>query len=567
MKPFFIRATVAAIAFTSALLSYGQPPSSSEVLSLNKTVTRDINPESSQFFSLHLKSADYVNGSITQQGKVSIAIYLPDNSVLRKFRAAPSDGKHSFAFAAEVAGDYKIELTTDDKPARCELRIDAITALDERLQPEPWTDPNPSPRVEALRRQIASGNTDTAPFWKQVATEGTPLIEPYGKDGRYQLVTFLWRAMYETRSVFVRSPIRLPELQLNDYAMHRLMNTDVWYLTVKIPSGAGFDYRISPNDPLVFDGPRSSQRAVTSQMDPLNPHRWSCDPQESRFRCHSYAELPGAAPRTWFVKKRGIAEGKIETKQLHSDIQKLDRTVAIYTPPDYQTKGRPNHLLVVFDGDDYLDDDTAMPTTLNNLIAGSKIPPTVAVMVYNVDGRRLKDLLLNQEFADFMAKELMPWVREHYNVSTEAAQTVVIGHSAGGVAAVYMGLRYPGVFGNVLSQSGAVWWSPEMDLGNQDATDEPNWLARQFIVSPTSAVRFYLEAGTFEVDTSGRGSGILEANRQLREVLLAKGYEVHYQQFVGGHDTVSWRGTLADGLLALLGTKNKHPEQAAPPSK
>jgi enterochelin esterase family protein len=39
----------------------------------------------------------------------------------------------------------------------------------------------------------------------------------------------------------------------------------------------------------------------------------------------------------------------------------------------------------------------------------------------------------------------------------------------------------------------------------------------------------------------------------MRDVLLAKGYEVHYQQFVGGHDYLSWRGTFADGLLALIG--------------
>ena len=45
----------------------------------------------------------------------------------------------------------------------------------------------------------------------------------------------------------------------------------------------------------------------------------------------------------------------------------------------------------------------------------------------------------------------------------------------------------------------------------------------------------------------------MEPNRQIRDVPLAKGYEVHYQQFVGGHNYVSWRGTFADGLLALVG--------------
>jgi len=66
-------------------------------------------------------------------------------------------------------------------------------------------------------------------------------------------------------------------------------------------------------------------------------------------------------------------------------------------------------------------------------------------------------------------------------------------------------------------------------------------------------LRFYLAAGTFEIDRDGGGGNILESTRYLRDVLLAKGYQVHYQQFVGGHDGLSWRGTLADCLIALLG--------------
>ena len=67
------------------------------------------------------------------------------------------------------------------------------------------------------------------------------------------------------------------------------------------------------------------------------------------------------------------------------------------------------------------------------------------------------------------------------------------------------------------------------------------------------SLKFYMDAGSFEVDTSGGGGAILEPSRHMRDVLLAKGYQVHYRENVGGHDYLSWRGSLADGLIALLG--------------
>ena len=80
-------------------------------------------------------------------------------------------------------------------------------------------------------------------------------------------------------------------------------------------------------------------------------------------------------------------------------------------------------------------------------------------------------------------------------------------------------------------------------------------MAKQFVESPRLSLRFYLTAGKDEFDWSGRGRGILEASRHIRDVLLAKGYEVYYDEFYGGHDFLSWRGSLADGLIALLGNQ------------
>jgi hypothetical protein len=105
---------------------------------------------------------------------------------------------------------------------------------------------------------------------------------------------------------------------------------------------------------------------------------------------------------------------------------------------------------------------------------------------------------------------------------------------------------------NVDSAKREFWWAPDHKFGGEPTT-ETGWLAKEFIKSPKLALRFYMDAGLFEIDFSGSGGGILEPSRQMRDVLLAKGYEVHYQEFASGHDCLNWRGTLADGLITLIG--------------
>jgi enterochelin esterase family protein len=542
-----------------------------ERLAPSQTVAKKIEAGKTELLTIDLNDGDYVNASIGYKGNIKLFLLSPDGTIYRRLiNGSSGEAKIPFAFTAEGGGRYSFTVENPaDQSANYELEISQVISLDERLKPQPWSDPYPSPRIQKLRAQVAAGQTSTESFWKQVAVDNTPLVEPFGTDGKYQLVTFLWRSTHDTRNVFVRGSF-LGVGPPADYSMHQIPNSDVWYLTLKLPSGARFPYQLSPNDPLTFASPRAAQRNATRQADPLNPHRSVyCPPTASKFRCDSLAELPGAPPQPWLVAKPGIAEGRLEKQSIKSAIQKIDRPFSIYTPANYKADGPPNALLVSFDGED-LPDDPHPLTTLNNLIAASKIPPTVAVFVDNVPRRRLVDLVADPEFADFMAKELVPWVRSHYNVTKDPKQTVITGHSAGGLASAYVALRHSDVFGNVLSLSGAFWWSFEHNGGvcgprcpdsggtggdvSDDATTEGNYMVKQFLASPKLPLRFYLLAGTFEIDRDGGGGGILESTRHLRDVLLAKGYVVQYEQFVGGHDGLSWRGMLANGLIALLGT-------------
>jgi len=251
-------------------------------------------------------------------------------------------------------------------------------------------------------------------------------------------------------------------------------------------------------------------------------------------------------------------------QEFASALLKNTRPIFVYLPQGYSKNAQPYDLLVVFDGETFID-VVPTPTTLDNLISEKRIAPTVALMVGNVNGMRGTELPCNPTFAEFLHSELIPWLRRNYNVTRDPKRVTVGGCSYGGLAATCAAYRHPETFGNVLSQSGSYWWTPPPDASKPDtlAPDpDPSYVAQLFINSPKLPVRFYLDAGSLELDRDGKGGSILVTNRHLRDVLRAKGYEVFYQEFQGGHDYVSWRGTIADGLILL----RKSAEQTLPDS-
>ena len=87
------------------------------------------------------------------------------------------------------------------------------------------------------------------------------------------------------------------------------------------------------------------------------------------------------------------------------------------------------------------------------------------------------------------------------------------------------------------------WWSEKDE-------EEGEWLARQYAQNEKLPLRFYLDVGVLEKTDPTQ---LFIANRHFRTVLQAKGYPVYYKEFLGGHDFVCWRGSIADGLIYLLG--------------
>jgi len=249
----------------------------------------------------------------------------------------------------------------------------------------------------------------------------------------------------------------------------------------------------------------------------------------------SLLELPEAATLPW-RQKHSIPAGTVTLYQPFAD----QRRLWVYLPPTPEAQSLP--LLVVFDGRQYKE-MLYLPEMLDYLITQGQIPPVIALLVDNLDR---SELLCQTEFADYVANKILPWIRSTFSVTNEPRQTVLIGSSYGGLAAAFLAFKYPQIFGVVLSQTGRFRWHPEDD-------QEHHWLARQLGQAPKVSVEFWLQVGNLEVaQMSDGGPTQLSANQFMRDMLRAKGYQVSYQEYSGGHDVSSLELPLAQALNEIL---------------
>jgi enterochelin esterase-like enzyme len=411
----------------------------------------------------------------------------------------------------------------------------------------PWREGMASPRLEMLKKQVQSGGAGAVEaFWEEMKARHTPLVERLSGEKDHLLVTFLYRAERPLKGVVLISQLtssRDPAA----IVLARLPGTDVWYKTYLLRNDMRLSYSFVPD-------PTPESLAYHSELqlrDPLNP---AYLPDMANVG-HSVLQLPAAAPQPWIAAMPGVPAGKIEEMQVESKILNSQRRAWVYVPAGYDpNRNTPYALLACFDGFVYSSPEwVPTPAILDNLIGAGKIPPTIAVFIDQAPPpKRNLELSNNPQFADFVAQELLPQVRKKWRATSGPAQTTACGSSAGGLASAFVAFRHPEVFGNVLSQSGAFWPGKTRDNPEQE------WLTRQFESSEKLPLRFVLQVGVLEiVATPLNGPSILAANRRLRDVLRAKGYEVHYSEVAGGHEPLTWRGGIAEGLVQLLGSENK----------
>jgi enterochelin esterase-like enzyme len=387
-------------------------------------------------------------------------------------------------------------------------------------------------------------------FWKEIDQNHTPLVEEIPNRPHDAMYTFLIKADPADDAMNVRLGADFPMRTVNHTnTFQRLGTSNVWYTSYVLPKASRIFYRLRV--------PQGLHRSLSSParftidgvlyehfLDQLNPRVFP--------EGENHVDAPGSyyagaeAPPNPYLQLANVSRGSLEKFEIPSLGLGSKRTVTMYTPAGVigSTKALP--LILLFDGESYLT-DVATSTILDNMIAGKAIPPVVVAFVHT-QGTRDDDLQPNDKYQQFLAQDLVPWIRKRYRVSQDPRLNVVAGSSFGGLAAAYTAFVHPEIFGNVLSQSGSYWWSPTY---LQDVSPSPNagWMVKKFAESAPKPLRFYMSVGLWE------GSGMLSGNRILHSVLRGKKNEVIYSEVVSGHNYLNFQSTLPEGLVALLGPR------------
>jgi enterochelin esterase-like enzyme len=419
-----------------------------------------------------------------------------------------------------------------------------------------------SDQLKALSLKYLEGG-DEEGFWRATQeisnSGGYPFVQERGESSGapddYVLLTFLHRAI-EIQPDNVLLFANINHVLASELLFERIAESGVYFKSVEVPPAVRFQYRIIENDPLTSlyarDKYGTRMHLLGGDPDFLNPNKkvYPDGLGEGEDYIATWVELPGASRQPYIVDQ-GNANGELIAGEHESEMLGYSRQIFTFLPPNYEPD-REYPLLILLDGESYFSLGY-LQTTLENLIADGSIPPLI-VLGLNAgkkDGQtqRNDEFTCNPQFMDFVNDELLPWFTSNYKVSADPDQRVIAGSSFGGLFAAYFAFNHPETVSNVLSQSGSYHWGrDEEEVGYE-------WLVREFAFKEKQPIHIFMEVGTLEGEYSWMYPEFphqLLSHRHFKTVLDMRGYDVTYHEYGGGHEMLSWRGGIAEGLKQLF---------------
>jgi len=496
------------------------------VLTEGLKLRKKLSNSEKQLFTVALKNGEALLAEVIQES-IDVVITIIDPSEQQIQTIDGSEKTERIQLIAKQSGEYKLEVTAFDKEAEngvYNLNVNALLNIEENSNRVAKQE-IPSRILYDLWRASKTDKRSIDSFIEKHKEKH--LIEPIEGNSSESLVTYFSIPENETEYIMQSGGPDFMGLRFK-----QLGNTKLQFVSYKVPNTAWFDYGFNEFK-LYKNGPNNEI--------------------EYRDIKHVYdgtIVMPNA-PRDLYGSETNVEKGKLLFTTIKSVFLNEERKITVHTPANYNSN-IPHNLLIVFDGEEYgaIKDKIApvpTPVILDNLIAQNKISPTVSVFVRHM-GKRNKDLI-SDSFADFIAKELLPWSRENYNIGNTSNHVCVAGSSRGGFAASFIAFKHWKHIGNIISQSGSYWITDTEQQNHWIYPTEKGKLINSYSKSPKLPLKFYMDIGLYD-----SGAAMLGMNREFRSILEIKGYDVDYNEFKGGHGYVNWRRTLADGIIYIFGT-------------
>ncbi len=244
---------------------------------------------------------------------------------------------------------------------------------------------------------------------------------------------------------------------------------------------------------------------------------------------------------------------QLETYESHFLHQK--RTYGIYLPAGYDVEKERRYPTVYLlhgghgKASDWFIKADAIDV-VDRLTKSGELPPCIVIAPDGNDARGSSPLFdpeyidgANGKVLSSLGSELVNVIDQRYRTRKDRQFRALGGLSSGGWGAMNIGLHFPQTFGVLFSHSGYFTFT-----GQQGKANSPLALIETLSPKTLKSIRIYLDAGSMDGE-------FLDSTRTFAKRLEAKGNDISFHEFPGGHGIVGpdtgwnyWHKHLTDSL-------------------
>jgi S-formylglutathione hydrolase FrmB len=242
---------------------------------------------------------------------------------------------------------------------------------------------------------------------------------------------------------------------------------------------------------------------------------------------------------------RGMA-GNTDTVAVYSKAMHKNIPCVVITPSGYKQAHRQYPVLYLLHG--YGGDYAQWPKTAPQLSSRADEMNMIIVCPDGGVGRWWLDSPVDTAFRyeTFVSAELIGYIDNHYPTAANRNHRAITGLSMGGHGGFYLGIRHKDLFGAAGATSGGVDirpfpnnWDLKKRLGDT-ACCKDNW-EKNTVINVVST----LNKGELKlIFDCGIADFFLPVNRNLHQLLLARGIDHDYTERPGGHNGNYWKNSI-----------------------